>query len=65
MLSDGDGEKTETAIDIISTDEEYVILNFSGLRASSQADLQDNGHNCDKLIVVDPVYGKKMGMYSV
>lgn len=63
MLRDGYGDKPETAIEVISTDEEYAILNLSGLQVRSQAALQANGHHYDKLTVVDPVSGKTFEMY--
>ena len=63
MLDGGNGDKPETAIEVISTDEEYSFLNISGLKERSQAALQSNGHNYDKLTVVDPVSGKTFEMY--
>ncbi len=63
ILNDGAGDKPETAMEVISTDEEYAILNVAGLRAKSQALVSANGHNYDKLIVVDPVSGKTFEMY--
>jgi len=63
VLGDGNGEKPESAIEVISTDEEYAILNISGLRETSQAELLVNGHNYDKLTVNDPVSGKTFEMY--
>jgi hypothetical protein len=63
-LVDGNhGEKPETAIDVISTDEEYALLNLAGLRMSSQAELKVNGHDYDKLTVVDSASGKTFEMY--
>lgn len=63
MLHDRHGDKPETAIEVISTDEEYSFLNFSGLKVKSQALLQANGHNYDRLTVVDPVSSKTFEMY--
>jgi tetratricopeptide (TPR) repeat protein len=63
MLSDGRGDKPETAIEVISTDEEYALLNISGLRVSSQATLQVNAHNYDKMIVKDSVSGKTFEIF--
>lgn len=63
VLGDGSGEKPESAIEVISTDEEYAILNLGGLRENSQTELMANGHNYDKLTVNDPVSGRTFDMY--
>ena len=63
VLGDGNGEKPESAIEVISTDEEYAILNLGGLRENSQTELMVNGHNYDKLSVNDPVSGRKFEIY--
>jgi hypothetical protein len=63
MLHDRHGDKLETAIEVISTDEEYSFLNFSGLKTRHQALLQANGHNYDRLTVVDPVSSKTSEIY--
>ena len=63
MLDGGNGNKLETAIEVISVDEEYSFLNLSGLEKRSQALLQANGHNYDRLTVVDPVSSKTFEMY--
>jgi hypothetical protein len=63
ILDGGKGDKPQTAIEVISTDEEYTALRFSGLRATSQALLQVDGHNYDRLTVVDPATGKSFDRY--
>lgn len=63
MSEDGHGDELETAIEVISVDEEYSFLNLSGLKVKSQALLQINGHNYDRLTVVDPVSSKTIKMY--
>ncbi|MGA3174489.1 MAG: DUF4919 domain-containing protein [Syntrophorhabdales bacterium] len=64
ILEDGgDGSKPETAMEVISTDEEYSILNYAGLRAGSQAVLQTNGHYYDKFTTVDRASGKTFEIY--
>lgn len=50
----GDGKSEETSMVVISTDEEYVLLNYLGLRPSKQALIQGNGHHCDMMTSVDP-----------
>ena len=63
MLDGGNGNKLETAIEVISVDEEYSFLNLSGLEKRSRALLQANGHNYDRLTVVDPVSNKTSDIY--
>jgi hypothetical protein len=63
ILGDGDGNKPETAMEVISVDEEYIILAVKGLRRISYNTLQANGHNYDKLTAVDSESGKTFEMY--
>jgi hypothetical protein len=63
ILSDGSGKTPESAIDVISIDEEYLLLNLFGLERKSAAELHANGHYYDKLTVVDSVSGKTFEMY--
>jgi len=50
----GDGRSMEKAFVVISTDEEYALLNLLGLRVTSQALMNGGGHAYDKLAAVDP-----------
>lgn len=50
----GDGKTMETAFFVISTDEEYALFNFMGLRPTAQALVEDKGHRYDKMTVLDP-----------
>jgi Domain of unknown function (DUF4919) len=50
----GDGRSMEKAFVVISTDEEYALLNVLGLRPTSQALMNSGGHSYDKLAAVDP-----------
>ena len=50
----GDGKTSDAAFVVISTDEEYVLLNFLGLRATGQALINEKGHSYDKMTAVDP-----------
>lgn len=54
IADSGDGKKPETAMVVISTDEEYTWFNFMGLRPAGQALLSENGHSYDKMTAVDP-----------
>jgi hypothetical protein len=50
----GDGKTSDTAFVVISTDEEYVLFNFLGLRPTGQALINEKGHSYDKMTAVDP-----------
>lgn len=50
----GDGKTAETAFVVISTDEEYVVLNFLGLRPAGQSLINQNGHSYDRMAANDP-----------
>ena len=54
IKNSGDGKTTATAMIVISTDEEYVLLNYLGLRPTQQALLNDKGHSYDMMTSVDP-----------
>jgi hypothetical protein len=53
IAKSGDGKSTATAMVVISTDEEYALLNFLGLRVTNQALVNENGHHYDKMTAVD------------
>ena len=63
ILKPGDGKSTEKALVVISTDEEYVILNFLGLRPAGQALLNVEGHSYDKMTAVDPKTNETFEFY--
>ena len=54
IKNSGDGKGTETAFVVISTDEEYALFNWLGLRPAGQALINKNGHNYDQMTVTDP-----------
>ena len=47
ILRSGDGKSPETAYVVISTDEEYVLLNFLGIRPSGQSLIHKDQHSYD------------------
>jgi uncharacterized protein DUF4919 len=49
----GDGKSTSTAFVVISTDEEYVLLNWLGLRATGQSLIREDDHVFDLMKAVD------------
>lgn len=49
----GDGKAPATAFVVISTDEEYVLLNWRGLRAAGQALINQDGHSYDRMTAVN------------
>jgi len=54
VFGSGDGKTTAGAFDVISTDEEYAIINASGLEFQGQALVTDEGGSYDKMTVHDP-----------
>lgn len=54
IKNSGDGKTTGTAFVVISTDEEYALFNYLGLRPTGQALLKENGHNYDRMTAADP-----------
>lgn len=50
----GDGKTVETAFIVISTDEEYALFNFMGLRPIAQSLIEDKAHHYDQMTVTDP-----------
>jgi Domain of unknown function (DUF4919) len=63
ITNSGDGKSTDKAFVVISTDEEYALLNFLGLRPMGQALLNVGGHSYDKLTAVDPKTNEKHELY--
>jgi hypothetical protein len=59
----GDGKTIETAFIVISTDEEYALFNFMGLRPTAQALIEDKGHRYDKMTVTDPKNDQSITFY--
>ena len=49
-----DGLSPETAFVVISTDEEYVLFNYLGLRPSGQSLINQNGHSFDRMTASNP-----------
>ena len=54
IKNSGDGKTMETAFVVISTDEEYALFNYLGLRPTDQALVKDKGHSYDRMAAVDP-----------
>ncbi|HMJ24808.1 MAG TPA: DUF4919 domain-containing protein [Pyrinomonadaceae bacterium] len=54
ITGSGDGKTAETAFVVISTDEEYVLFNFLGLRPMGQSLINQNGHSYDRMTANDP-----------
>jgi hypothetical protein len=50
----GDGKTMEAAFVVISTDEEYALFNFMGLRPTGQSLIESEGHHYDKMTALDP-----------
>ena len=54
ITAGGDGKSPETAWHVISTSEQYAVLQSMNLRRTSQALINANGHAYDMVTVVDP-----------
>jgi len=54
IKNSGDGKTMETAFVVISTDEEYALFNYLGLRPTDQALIKEKGHSYDKMTALDP-----------
>ena len=63
IKNSGDGKTMETAYVVISTDEEYALFNYLGLRPGDQALVKEKGHSYDKMTVVDPKTNETMVFY--
>ncbi|HZT60642.1 MAG TPA: DUF4919 domain-containing protein [Pyrinomonadaceae bacterium] len=63
ITDSGDGKSTDKAFVVISTDEEYTLLNLLGLRPTGQALIKEKGHSFDKLNAVDPKTNDKYEFY--
>jgi hypothetical protein len=59
----GDGKTMETAFVVISTDEEYALFNFMGMRPTAQALIEDKNHHYDKMTVTDPENNQTLTYY--
>lgn len=63
ILDSGDGQSLQTAYVVISTHEEYVLLNLRGLRPNKQNLVMDHGHSYDVLEAIDPDTQKTVTLY--
>jgi len=63
ILKSGDGKSRETAYVVISTDEEYVVLNVFGLELELQAVQSAEGHWYDILNAKDPDTQEKVELF--
>ena len=59
----GDGKTMATAFVVISTDEEYALFNYMGVRATTQALIEDKSHHYDKMTVKDPKTEQEVTYY--
>jgi hypothetical protein len=59
----GDGKSMEQAFVVISTDEEYALLNILGLRPGGQSLMHGGGHAYDRLDAVDPKTNQRHEFY--
>lgn len=62
ILDSGNGKAPETAYLVVSTDEEYSVLDHLGLQASAQSLVEQQGHYYDSLLVIGDA-GKPFNIY--
>jgi Domain of unknown function (DUF4919) len=62
ILKSGDGKSTATAYTVISTREEYIILQVRGLKPEKQSIVTENHHQYDTMDAVDQK-GEKQTLY--
>jgi len=63
IKNSGDGKTTDTAFVVISTDEEYALFNYLGLRPTDQALIKEKGHSYDKMTALDPKTNQTVTYY--
>lgn len=63
IFQTGDGKSPETAWEVLSTHEEYVMLHVLGLMPGSQSLMRAGKHSYDKLEAVDPKTEQRVGLY--
>ena len=63
VMSPGDGKSTASAFVVISTDEEYVVLSYLGLRPAGQSLLNEKGHSYDAMRAVNPKTNETVTYY--
>ena len=54
IRNSGDGKTPETAFIVISTDEEYALFSYLGLRPQGQALIKEKDHSYDRMTALDP-----------
>lgn len=63
ITDSGDGQSLDTAYVVISTHEEYVLLQIRGLNPKTQDLVRDHGHSYDVLQAIDPETQKTVKLY--
>jgi hypothetical protein len=63
ITDSGDGKSAQTAYVVISTHEEYVVLNALGLKPGQQSLHHEDGHNYDVLKATDPKSNATVTLY--
>jgi hypothetical protein len=63
IFQTGDGKSRESAWEVLSTHEEYVILHVLGLMPGTQSLIRAGKHSFDELQANDPKTGQKVTLY--
>lgn len=63
ILRTGDGKSPETAMEVITVREEYVILIVMGLQPSKQSVVSSSGHQYDRMEATNPETHEKVVIF--
>jgi hypothetical protein len=65
LLKSGDGKSEETAYAVISTREEYIILQVKGLKPLKQSIVTEKHHQYDTMEVEDQKGGRQTLFFNI
>lgn len=63
ILKSGDGKGAQTAYVVISTEEEYAVMEWLGVRSTKQALIQEQGHKLDRHEGVNEETNQRVTLY--
>lgn len=63
IMASGDGTTPETALVVVNTHEEYVLMRALGLHVGKQSLIRNAGHSYDRFDAVDPKSGNGLVLY--
>jgi hypothetical protein len=63
IMQSGDGKSFQTAYEVVTVHEEYVVLRAMGLMPSEQSMAKKNGHSYDVMKAVNPKSNENVTLY--